>query len=329
MSLESDNVFDDFLVRFVRTIKTVLIGSPENSVYGHQRIMAEFAALDSNTKARGRIQHGWVPQNILRHSYTNCYVTSFVWSKYSEIESQKLGWSNIYAIGAPWLYFLKNIEQLQTLSINQDSSYKYDELWVYGNHSVDIHSQSEALCQYLKFVSLSSNKRKAVLLYYTDYQSLKLNKNMVFEGLDLHTLTTSRNKSISADSLYYSLYHLLSQSKKVIVDHPTSLLLYALSLNKAVDIVYKSHGSKFLQKRLTKTSDLMLIGLGHLTNEQNIREFALRELGQDCMRSQQDISRLLFCQGRKFSISILTFRILDFIKIPINIFRTIKGKRHL
>lgn len=157
-------------VRISRTVRTIFIGSIENSVYSHDRILAESAGLPSSAKLDGRLQHGWAPAEISRSSYENCLVNSFVWSLHSEKTAKSLGWQNTQAIGAPWLYFLRNLNSRNLTNAMGESIPTFDELWVYSNHSVEVSKNDRGnLLNFLKIANESMSPRKAVLLYYTDF----------------------------------------------------------------------------------------------------------------------------------------------------------------
>ena len=317
-------------VRISRTIRTVFIGSIENSVYGHDKILAESAGLPSSARLNGRLQHGWVPAEKSRSSYKNCLVDSFVWNLHSEITAKSLGWQNTQAIGAPWLYFLRNLNSRNLTNAMEESIPTFDELWIYSRHSVEISKSDKGnLLNFLKSANESVSPRKAVLLYYTDFFSLSKDELSAYKNIHIFTLSNARIWTHSSDGLYFSIYFILKNTKKIITERVSSILLYAITLNIPIEILEERSNSLIYRSVLEHPNQLSSLGVTLTRESSNLIEFVNFELGLECMLSSQELRNLFI-----YTVSgIRGYKIIKFIKnllnFPRNVYLSLRSSRDL
>ena len=266
----------------------------ENIDYGNLFILNEFAEVPLGTKVIGRIQHGWAAGHKSGTPYLNNFIDTFVWSKESEKWARSKKWDNFHAIGAPWLYLLELLKRdgWDTKKENFENR-QIDELWVYGAHSMSTDQLLESdLFDFLNTAKNSSAKNRIVLLSYTDYDKLKKDDFDYFQDMKIVTLGHRRNLA-SSNSHLFRLFDLLSNVKVVHIDHPSTLLLYAISVGCAINWV---KGKAFS----TAVSEARAKGLKSLTSlyEVNFLEsgkfmdFADQELGKTSLRSPAELREL-------------------------------------
>lgn len=302
--------------------------SSENEVYGNLRIINEYASVPDRTRLMGRIQHGWVSGKNSRTSINNNILDSFVWCSTAENACKKNGFNNVIAIGAPWLYLLENLKKR---GFGQHlASRGTDELWIFGAHSVTLSKKIDQsrLYEFLDAAQNSPCTNKRVLLFYTDYYSLSERDFEKYADLVIITALGSRLKSSSADAHLFSMFYILLQSELLILDVPTTALLYGFSLGCRIKWFKNVSYYESLQSAIARSDApiLELLEKGeHFTREEAF-EFALKELGHESIKTPQEI-RSLFGWGENGLK--LTFRLRKFIefclKAPFR-FRTIRWR---
>jgi hypothetical protein len=280
------------LVRAVDLLEGIVKGTNENIDYGNLYILNEYAGVPFGTKISGRIQHGWAAAFKSGTALENNFLDSYVWSENSEAWAITRGWKNIKAIGAPWLYLLSILERDGWLGkmLEQTESRTIDQLWVYGNHSLSIDDGIERdLVEFLESARSRGKGNIAVLLSYTDFDVLSKATFDRFADLQIFTLGHRRNLS-TANSHLYRLFDLLRNTKEVHLDFPSTLLLYAITLNCEV---YWVHNSSFtLAKQIAIEVDnsilIEILGLVKI-NPSKYKEFAYDCLGKESIKSPEEL----------------------------------------
>jgi hypothetical protein len=113
-----------------KNIKSLFVGADENVEYGHLFILNEYCMVKQGSRIAGRLPHGWDWGTKSRMSYLNNQIDIYCWSHESEDWAVEAGWRNVKAIGAPWLYMMKVIENLGWRVPEINSNRTIDELWV-------------------------------------------------------------------------------------------------------------------------------------------------------------------------------------------------------
>lgn len=258
--------------------------------------MNEYTEVPFNTNFIGRLQHGWVVAKESGMFFSNDVVSTYVWSKHSETWARRHGWTNTVAIGAPWLYLITILEKQgwnrQKTVANEDRS--IDELWVYGLHSSLMEDGKErGLREFLIAASESSAKRKLVLLSSTDMIKMQTLNLADFAGLEIATLGDRRNTSSSSSHLH-RIFHLLAQVKILVTDYPTTLLLYAATFGCDIRWFKNSTFDLGLETaKNTNNQELLKIMQCEAIFALDIKEFALSNLGADCVQTKEELRRTL------------------------------------
>ena len=279
------------------TIKAAWTGGVENRDYGHLHILNEYAGVEFDLPIMGRLQHGWYGLVKEEHYYKNNLLPTFVWTRKAEDAAKALGWTNYHAIGAPWLYLLKNLE---TWGFSANSYPKdirtTDELWVFSLHSTSMKNDygvdETDIYEFINRAVASPARKKIVLLTEYDYYKYQLLDMKIPPSLSVVSLGPRTGDSSSFAHLH-KLFFLLSNTKKVLVDYPTVLLFYAITIgcevqwvrNRAYDITYtevSNYGNLEILKFMTED---------HLKPELSLN-FALKTLGADQLKTPNELRHL-------------------------------------
>ncbi len=314
--------------RIAETLVSYLGYSSENEIYGIRKILCEYAKVTSSRMIQGRIQHGWVYSNTQRTLIRNSLLDTYVWSSVSESHLRGLGFNNIFAIGSPWLYLLKIVKNLgwRINSIEEKENRKIDELWIYGSHSVTTQSDLDPnLLDFLNAASSSSAVSKKVMLYYVDFFSLDAVQKEQFQDLEIFTSLGSRLQSASSESHLFNVFHILNSTKKIVINVPTSALLYAISLNCEVQW-FKSEGYWSSLENAKNLQDEALVSVleNASISQTELMRFAMTELGLNSIKSPEDLASILRIDNSKYGIMKRFVRFINYLMLlPVRI-RTLR-----
>jgi len=276
-------------------IRSALNGATENSDYGNDSILREYIE-DKSIKIRGRIQHGWAVASVGKTYYLNDLLPSYLWGTESQEYADSLGWRNVNTIGAPWLYLLENLKSRGFMPMQKvNSSSEERSLWVFGSHSNLVNEVGqEEISKFLNLALEDSRKcRVTVLLSYLDFQTYKVLLEEKYLELDIKTLGERRGSS-SSNAHLYNLFHLLNEADVVVIDHPSTLVLYALSMRKRVVWLRNSAFMgiiSVLQNMQDRTIVAIMNGEIHSMNE--LETYALKQLGADNLKSKSELRSLI------------------------------------
>jgi hypothetical protein len=270
--------------------------SSENEIYGIRRIFCEYAGVDSNSLIFARIQHGWVSSNIQRTLIKNDLVETFVWNQESRNHCAALGLKRVIPIGSPWLYMLEIARRLGwPVSKSSNSERKIDELWIYGAHSTKIQTGDldSQLLDFLDAANKSDRKTVHVMLFYVDFFLVEEYVKVKYPNLTVFTSLGGRLHSSSADSHLFNLFWILNNSKRVVLDVPTTALLYAITMGCDVSWHKNKNYDSILRDSIQR-DDSNLVSLLTITGEttQTIIDIANRELGLESFKSPEEIRAL-------------------------------------
>jgi hypothetical protein len=290
-------------------MRSALNGATENSDYGNDSILREYIE-DKSIKIRGRIQHGWAVASVGKTYYLNDLLPSYLWSTESQEHANSLGWKNVNTIGAPWLYLLENLKSNGFMAKQKASaSSELTRLWVFGAHSNLVNEVGlEEISKFLKLAQEDSRKcRVTVLLSYLDYQTYKVLLGTEYTDLDIKTLGVRRGGS-SSNAHLYNLFHLLNESDEVVIDHPSTLVLYALSMRKRVIWL---RNSAFVQtiSVLESMQDKKIISImnGEINSVNDLETYALEQLGFENLKSKSELRCLIKKNNYLFMIMMKMF----------------------
>ena len=287
-----------FLGKIRDNFLALWIGSPENRVYGNSAILSHFAGSNSRL-VFGRLQHGWASHANDGLYYKNNLLPTFVWSKESESAAAEKGWKNFFAIGAPWLYLLQILDSDGWGNRARESSRNPERtLWVYGLHSLEPNgAEKERLLQFLSEANDSARTGDLCLLYYEDFDALSIDERQAWNNLQIVTLG-QRSSSVISDAHLIQLFHILSSVGRLSIDHPSTLVLYALSL----DVKIKWIKNETWTNACEWATDLESLELHQLLTcdldtSTQFKPFALKKLGVGAIKSRTELNRMLFWDG--------------------------------
>ena len=292
---ESDFGKQTFLGKILDVLRTNFFGAVENRDYGNLDILAEYCGVSTDSKVMGRIQHGWAVFSVGETYYRNDFANTFVWTRKAQVWATSMGWNNYIDIGAPWLYLLKLLERDGWIFSNKlNVAEKQDkELWVYGNHSdVTLKNVPQELLDFFN-TARSSSKEITILLQYRDYDSIVMNCPELITGLNVVTLG-QRTNSATANAHLFRIFHLLSQFKIIVIDWPSSLLLYGITLNCEVRFL-ESDQLKLAIKLAIELGDFELVDVLSKSRHtgSDLQSFALSRLGNASLKEPEELRELL------------------------------------
>jgi hypothetical protein len=175
------------------------------------------------------------------------------------------------------------------------SSSEERSLWVFGSHSNLVNEVGQVeISKFLNLALEDSRKcRVTVLLSYLDFQTYKVLLEEKYLELDIKTLGERRGGS-SSNAHLYNLFHLLNEADVVVIDHPSTLVLYALSMRKRVVWLRNSAFVgiiSVLQNMQDRTIVAIMNGEIHSMNE--LETYALKQLGADNLKSKSELRSLI------------------------------------
>jgi len=272
-------------------------GAIENRDYGHLHILNEYCEMPLGYPIFGRLQHGWFGHMSSENYYKNNIHPTFVWTRNAEKAARTLGWNNFYAIGAPWLYLLELNKRWGNTATNApESERNIDELWVFSLHSTSMSNDygvdENDIHDFILTVSKSLAKSKIILLAEFDfYKYLELDIDV---PSDIRIISLGqRRDTTSANAHLHKLFLLLANTKKVLVDYPTTLLFYALTLE--CEVLWIKNKSYDLTLHLAKEQKqeflVQLMSESVLTYHSHF-ETAMLHLGADQVKSPSELRRL-------------------------------------
>jgi hypothetical protein len=119
-------------------------------------------------------------------------------------------------------------------------------LWVYGRHSLEVsHADNSRLILFLTEANANSSGKDVCLLYFVDFYSLSARDFALFPNLEIVTFG-QRSSSCVSDSHLVRLFQLLRASREIRIDHPSTLVLYALTLDVNISWIRNSSWSESL-----------------------------------------------------------------------------------
>jgi hypothetical protein len=318
------------LIRAIDLFKSIASGAEENLDYGNLHVLNEYAGVPIGLPILGRIQHGWVVRNKSETYYTNNFMSTFVWSTKSLTWARDLGWRNFEAIGAPWLYLLENLKSDGWVPDSSGAKLNatIDELWIPGLHQVSIESGFDSdVSEFLSKANSSKAKIKLVLLSYIDFDRLPNNVRSLYPNLEIVTLGHRRGSS-SSNSHLVRIFHLLMNSKKIVIDFPTSLALYAMSVGSQIEwLKNNSYEQGLTLCDKTQNLELKAILEGEIQDTDLLKRYSLKALGSENLKTPEEIRRIFRWDAYvPFKLVRLFHSIWIFLLLPKRTLQTIKSK---
>lgn len=322
-----------FKVKFLRDHKNIYRPNERERLYwffreqfrfGHREILLDYISKDYSNLIEGFLQHGFhgkklAPwQTLPRNVFQNYPV--FVWNQYTELEARSKGQTHVYAIGAPWLYLLRQYgidfdsksPQLQV----KDAKMR-DVLIVPSHGSGHYHPGEDYAILPRAYRRQIGNAKASVLLYYTEFCDPHVRNSWRSEGFEIfssgmawgpeqRTLWTYNG---GRKNFLHNTLETLSCHQNVICQIPTTLALYAISLGiptkintsqeipKVLGIVDQGKGVDRLRRLESEMDQWAADTLGNEFNNLSVTEekriLVANALGVNDMKSRAELTRML------------------------------------
>lgn len=211
----------------------------EQFMYGHREVLLNFSQFNDSSSTSSSyileagLQHGWAADaNIWRLRGKDFqFKPRYVWNKKHEVRLPKM--ENNLAIGAPWLYLVKN-------SLNQIQAKVKDNkncALIFPSHSV-ISQPKRVKDQVDHFNSLARNyKNKSVCLYWVDFVNPKVRHEFEKHNFKILCAGYGNPRGINPylnecgrASYLLRLLEIFERFDTVITDEIQSGVFYALSV---------------------------------------------------------------------------------------------------
>ncbi|CAN2171034.1 hypothetical protein MCEMRE249_00038 [Candidatus Nanopelagicaceae bacterium] len=309
--------------KILQNLTAIWMGSPENEVYGNSAVLNHFAGVNGK-RLQGRFQHGWPAHTPNGLYYKNDFLFTYVWRLSTEQAAHRMGWNNFRAIGAPWLYLLKILEaDGWNISNQEPKDSRGALLWVYGKHSLEVsNTDNSRLMHFLAEANANSSYGDICLLYFEDFDSLSNHDFSHFPNLQIVTLG-QRSSSFISDSHLTRLFHILKATRELRIDHPSTLVLYALTLDVRINWVRNSQWEEAVALAWKlEMNDLVDLMTATPDTSCLFRSFAFEHLGEESLKSREDLKNILLMGGGYQSlVRFVVLPLLTLLNFPLRVFR--------
>jgi len=288
----------------------------EQFMYGHREVLLNYSELTMNDRKfssfmlEAGLQHGWVPDaGIWRVRGKDLRIKPrYVWNKRWEVKQNLM--ENNYAIGAPWLYLIKDsITYLQKSVINSN-----DTVLVFPSHSV--LSESKNIKNQVKhFNDLTLNfKRKFVCLFWVDFVNPAIQLEFRKYGFETFCAGFGNPRGeipftndAGRSSYLLNLVRIFEKCGTIITDEIQSGVFYALTLGMKLiyspDSIANNHtvsvmsrASNFRKGFHASSQDWVNMIEPQIKETINspkeFQDLALEELGLDSMLTKTEVKNL-------------------------------------
>jgi len=290
----------------MNTFLMQLSAQAENRFYVHLYVLAQYCGFEGQPWINGYLQHGWNATDGFGNYLGGKRVSNkYVWSKRCESEIKAKGKSNVFAIGAPWLYLDDVYPQLTKKSQSGTIAYP--------SHSSTWSKMGDTNKEYAQFLKDKYGEVMVVLHRY-DFANADIRKSYESMGHSItsHGVGTPWEKGF--DALFLKNQRdLLSGFSKIVSNSMSTAILYATSLGLAPEIggpiSYTDTDDKASQ-----TGDGSINWNEKIMQPENKRELWKSELGLDCKKTPQELREILgWIPQPKKSLSFLVRRSIDLV----------------
>ena len=280
--------------------------------YGHREIILKAAELPENTLLMGIVQHGVGPTFTLHSDWPTPRFNSlsrtplWVYSKEHEVELRNLGVKNVKAIGAPWLYSIKqNIHSNSSLVITPSIG---EYCLIFPSHTnfayLENTSEEDIVSRIRSWKKIAKGDKIIICLYWVEFLDQRWHNAAESEDVKLTCVGIGAtdplwSKSTSRIDFYKNLHSILSNASYCIFEGFTSALFYASSLRIPFGIFPTGFENRkiaassfFLQER----SWLLANAVSHFENiasDKGFNELSMNLLGVDQLRSPDELTSIL------------------------------------
>ena len=283
-----------------------LSAQAENRFYGHLYVLAQYCGFEGQPWLNGYLQHGWNATDGFGNYLGGKRVSNkFVWSKRCESEIKAKGKSNVFTIGAPWLYLDDIYPQLTKKSQSGTIAYP--------SHSSTWSKMGDTNKEYAQFLKDKYGEVMVVLHRY-DFANPDIRKSYESMGHSItsHGVGTPWEKGFNPLFLK-NQRDLLSEFSRIVSNSMSTAILYATSLGLTPEIggpiSYTDTDDKASQ-----TGDGSINWNEKIMQPKNSQELWKSELGLDCKKTPQELREILgWIPQPKKSMSFLVRRSIDLV----------------
>ena len=292
--------------------------------FGHREVLLDYLSKDYSNLIQGFLQHGFhgkalAPWQTLPRTFSEDYPV-FVWNHLTESSAKSFGHAHVHAIGAPWLYLLKQKEVdfgREGVLTGVQHTKARDVLIVPSHGSGHFHPGGNYQELPRAYRNLLGDADASVLLYYTEFCDPAIRKSWSDAGFEIfssgmawgpehRTLWTYNGGRVNflANTLTTLLNH-----RNVICQAPTTLALYAISLGiptkintaeempRALGIVNQGKGVERFRKLELEVDKWAEDTLGKRFHELSItdekRRLVLTALGASAVKTPEQLREIL------------------------------------
>jgi hypothetical protein len=278
---------------------TLFLGAAENNDFGNLGILNSYAGNKKKKRIMGRLMHGWAYEEpITMTYYKNNFFKTFVWTSKAQSVADKLMWKNFIAIGAPWLYLTSQIEK-NGWPVSSEMKIPGSELWIFANHAnlPDV-IQKEALLEFLSAAISSDSSNRIVLLSHFDFIYFQSFLKDEFKDLKVITLG-ERRFTLQAESHLYNLFQLICRAQIVVLDCPTTALLYAGHLECKIRWFKGLHFLAIQEQLKTYQNDKLVEYMKMESLEgPSFKNYCLEQLGVESQKSCEELRNIFGWNSR-------------------------------
>ena len=279
---------------------------PDNNWYGHKYILSKYI----NAKEEyifGSLQHGWISQfdNPYYENKIRFYPLLF-WSKHIEDFYKFKKKTNVYSIGAPFLYLCEIFNKKNTNKSSKGTL-------VFPTHSSQDLKQKTNHYLLIEDIEKKHDGPYTICFYYYDLNSKDIE---IYKKKNWRVVCCTRGRT-DKFSLYRQFLE-ISKHDTIVCGELCSPLFYGMYLKKKTRISFNSNErNKHYQdkeKKMVESYRKYYPQLfdGFLTPEEGY-VLGKKELGFECLKSREDLKKILGYNSHfKKLISKLFSRVYDF-----------------
>jgi hypothetical protein len=137
----------------------------------------------------------------------------------------------------------------------------------------------------------------------------------------------NRRHSATANSHLFNIYSLLTNTSRVVIDAPTTLMLYAGSVGCEV-VWHKNNSFRDAYKIVEIQSDLELLNLmaPEVIDHNSLKDYSDKMLGQESLKSPEELRNLFgWEEGGTRRISFMKKSLLNLLRSPYRFFKSKKA----
>jgi len=301
----------------MKTFLNQLSGQAENRFYGHIDLLAKYCGLSGTPFLNGYLQHGWnATDGFGNYLGKKREANKYVWSKRCA-DLIKPFKSNVYAIGAPWIYLEDMYPKKKIIQKKGIVAYpSHSSAW---SKMKDTHEEN---AEYL----FENFKHVTVVLHRFDYSNSKIKQS--YEKMGHKTFCHGNGTPWEKDfdpMFLVNQRDFLNQFETIVANVMQTAVLYATSLGLdaiiagPIDYTGVNNDDKASQLGDGKTNWNQA-----LNNDSNLW---IKELGLDDKKDKNELSKLLGWDKNKISYHFLYKRARDLVsgstlKISAKVFKS-------